>query len=231
MAHDLILKPNSLNLTQVGQGGQRPGMATYDQDARRQLSAFASRLNNFNKTLSAYYQKNASVPAVKSLATVFVKFRDDSFNYIRAYTPALAPRFLRETLPKDAELLGFYKRFLLITKLSPQSTTQTSSTQPPTSQAPSPTPFGTPMPPALSPEAGTPRLRTPRSKVRSSAPSPSPEGAMPRAQAPVEVSEGVNKGLLVAGGLAALGGVFLLVKKAPSGRVSANRAMAREYGG
>lgn len=192
--------------------GQLAASTPQHIEAYVQLQEFTADLNRVNRAISAWYAQNTANAYVRKLANDFTDFRDKAYGYIRAYTPGLAERFLKETPPKIVQLQAFHKRLLKLSDVAPGQ--------------PTPTPAPSPGLPAFG-------IRTARSKARSASPktssSPAQEEASPTSppvSPPVSLPEGMNKGLLIAGGLAALGGIFLVARNSsstPSPRAPAYR--------
>jgi hypothetical protein len=230
MAYDLILrKQNTLNLSflsSLSGDDLGRGTASLDTQARAQLAAFSKRLATLNKTISEWYAQNKSNPAANPFVNRFIAWRDQAYGYIRAYAPKLAGRFLKETPPKEQQLLALYSQWRMISGVAAQSRSQAQASQ-------SATPAASPMPPAPPPAQNKPSIRTARSKARTSSPStqanqaPPPAFSSPSSPSPAlsqPEPSGPGRIALIAGAaVAAIGGGYLLAKSA-SGKSSRPRA-------
>jgi hypothetical protein len=224
MAFDLALrKQNSLNLTLVSGDDDSLGRGTpsLDSQAKTQLEAFAKRVNTLNKTISDWYHQNKTNPAAAPFANRWTKWRNQAYGYIKAYSPSLAARFLKETPPKEKQLLEFYSDWRKISGTRPRP----AGSPPPTAPAPAPT--------SKAPPPKKPLIRTHKSKQTPRPASPAPRPLVSPAPLPDPLppeQPGKGKLALIGGAIAAaLGGAFLLTRgsktraKSPSAVASAPR--------
>lgn len=225
MAFDLALRrQNNLNLTLVsGDSDLGRGTPSLDSQAKTQLAAFAKRVNTLNKTISDWYNQNKTNPAAPVLANRWMKWRDQAYGYIKAYSPKLASRFLKETPPKEKQLLQFYSDWMKI-----------SGTRPRPAGSPAPAPSAAaPSPSPKAPPPKRPAIRTLRSKTtpRPASPAPSAFSTSAPLPPPIEAEQpGKGRLALIGGAIAAaLGGAFLLTRgQKPSPRARSSSAVASE---
>lgn len=217
MAFDLALRrQNNLNLTLVsGDDSLGRGTPSLDSQARAQLSAFAKRVDILNKTISDWYHQNKTNPAAGPFANRWINWRDQAYGYIKAYTPALAARFLKETPPKEKRLLSFYSDWMKISGTRPISVAEQRARAARAASSPAP------IPTAKAPPPKKPQIRTLRSRQppRPASPAPSPFTSTAPLPPPVTPEQpGKGRLALIGGAIAAaLGGAFLLTRKPQSG--------------
>lgn len=226
MAFDLALRrQNNLNLTLVSGDSDSLGQGTpsLDSQAKTQLAAFAKRVNTLNKTISDWYNQNKKNPAAPILANRWVKWRNQAYGYIKAYSPSLASRFLKETPPKEKQLIQFYSDWMKV-----------SGTRPRPAGSPAPAPSAAaPSPSPKAPPPKKPAIRTLRSKqpLRPASPAPSAFSTSAPLPSPLPPEEpGKGRLALIGGAIAAaLGGAFLLTRgKTTSPRARSSSASPSE---
>jgi hypothetical protein len=222
MAFDLALRrQNNLNLTFVSGDSDSLGRGTpsLDSQAKTQLAAFAKRVNTLNKTISDWYHANKTNPAAGPFANRWINWRNQAYGYIKAYTPALAARFLGETPPKEKQLLSFYSDWMKISGTRPISVAEQKARAARAASSPAPAPTVKPSA-AKAPPPKKLQIRTPKSKAtpRPASPTPSPFTSSAPLPPPIEPEQpGKGRLALIGGAIAAaLGGAFLLTRQSQS---------------
>jgi hypothetical protein len=217
MAFDLALRrQNNLNLTLVSGDSDSLGWGTssLDSRAKTQLTTFAKRVNTLNRMISDWYHANKTNPAAGPFANRWINWRNRAYGYIKAYTPALAARFLGETPPKERQLLSFYSDWRKISGTRPISVAEQKARAARATFSPTPAPVAKAPPPKKL------QIRTPKSRQtpRPASPTPSPFTSSAPLPPPVEPEQpGKGRLALIGGAIAAaLGGAFLLTRQSRS---------------